>query len=670
MSTLYALLVGINHYASPNVPDLGGSENDVAAMVQLLTDRFAVPSAQIQTLTDAAATLVAVKVAFQAHLIAPARQWAEAGRQGEPPALLFHFSGHGSQAPDPTGTEADGLDETLVCHDSRLPDHYDLKDWELGLLVDEAARYTHNITVILDCCHSGGGTRTGPSQKAIADTRGCAVDRRPQPSGRPPAMQTTRTTRSGALPPSSQWARGGAQHVLIAACRDTEKAHEHTFTRAQGQVRHGVLTYSLVQLLTAMDDARPFTYHELHEQLTQAVRTLYRQQSPQCEGDWGRLVFGGMGPPRALWLKVVEIAGEVVWVDGGTIHGLAQGSQLSVYPPAARTVTAAGTPLAILVVTHCEATRSACRIVEAGVTLPLNARVVVETPANLESRRTVALVMDSGMNSEAIRSRLAQADLAALVELRPATANCDLRLLLSGDNLELQSGNGERLFKRYSLRVLNRARRPLRAADLDPVAADLQRIIQAQLLATLQNPHSALAGLVALGLKALTQDAATGKVAAVSLPAPVAGVVELPSGAPFVVEISNGGGQPLYLGLLACWSTGRVEQLYPQVAGAQEALAPHHTVNVGLRDDPMWQLRLDLPAGLDQETVTLKLIATHQATTFDALLQAADETPVAHQPSVYIDPAKRTRNFILKTKTVPPADWTTVQLTLRLVRSG
>ena len=670
MSTLYALLVGINHYASPNVPDLGGSENDIAAMAQLLTQRFAVPSTQIQTLTNADATLAAVKAAFAAYLIAPARQWAETGRQGEPPALLFHFSGHGSQAPDPTGTEADGLDETLVCHDSRLPDHYDLKDWELGLLLDEAARYTHNITVILDCCHSGGGTRSGLGQKAISDTRGCAADRRPQPGGRPPAMQATRTTRSGALPPSSQWTRGGAQHVLIAACRDTEKAHEHAFSHTQGPVRHGVLTYSLVQLLTAMDDAQPFTYHELHEQLVQAVRILYRQQSPQCEGDWGRLVFGGMRPTRELWLKVVEIMGEVVWVDGGTVHGLAQGSRLRVYPPTARTVTDAVAPLATLEVTRSEATRSACRIVEAGVTLPLNARVVVETPANLENRRTLALVMDSGMNSEAIRSRLAQADLAALIELRPANATADLRLLLSGDNLELQSGDGARLFQRYSLRALNRARRPLRPADLDPVAADLLRIIQAQLLATLQNPNSALSGLVALGLKALTQDATTGKVVAASLPALVDGVVELPSGAPFVVEISNGGNQPLYLGLLACWPSGTVEQFYPQVAGAQEALAPHHTINVGLRDDPTWQLRLALPAGLAQETVTLKLIATQQATTFDALLQAADEIPLADQPSVYIEPAKRTRKFILKTKGVPPADWTTVQLSLRLVLAG
>ncbi len=668
--TLYALLVGINRYASPQVPDLGGSVNDVTAMAQLLTARFAVPPAQIQILTDTDATTSAVRAAFQAHLIASARAWAAADRQGEPPALLFHFSGHGSQAPDPTGTEADGLDETLVCHDSRLPDHYDLKDWELGLLLDEAARYTHNITVILDCCHSGGGTRTGTTTKTIAQTRGCAIDRRPQPA-RPDAMRPDASaTRSMVVPARSHWARGGAHHVLLAACRDKELAHEHRFDTPAGHLPHGVLTHTLVQLLLGMDDNHPLTYYELHEQLTAGVRALYQAQNPQCEGDWGRQIFGGLRPTRDLWLRVVEIEGEALWIDGGMVQRLAQGDQLWVYPPTARTVAEAGAPLATLEVVRSEATRSLCRVLAGDVAIPLAARVVIAAPALGESRRTVALIMASGMNSDAIRARLAQNDLVGLLELRPATASADLRLLLDGDRLELQDGAGQRLFRHYSLRDLNRARRPLRAADLNRVAADLQLIVQAQLLATLQNPHSTLAGVIALGLKQLILDATTGEARSAELATSPAGTFTLPTGTPFVVEITNAGRQPLYLGLLACWPNGTVEQLYPQVAGAKEALAVNHTINIGLRTEPHWQLRLDLPPGIDQEEITLKLIATHQPTGFDALLQAADEAPVAEQPSTYTDPRQRTRKFILKTTQIPPADWTTAQLKVRLVRAA
>jgi len=663
----YALLVGINRYASPTVPDLGGSVNDVTALAELLRTRFAVPPAQILTLVDEAATVAAVRAAFQTHLIAPARAWAAAGAEGAPPALLFHFSGHGSQAPDPTQTEPDGLDETLVCHDSRLPECYDLKDWEVGILLDEAAQYTHNMTVILDCCHAGGGTRTGESTKPIADTRSCVMDPRPQPGGRPPVMQVSAATRSGQAPVVNSWGRGRAHHVLLAACRDQEKAHEHSFPLPQGPVRHGVLTRTLIHLLETMDEQRPLTYHELYEQLVIEIRQLYRGQNPQCEGDWGRLIFGGVGLPRNLWWRVVAIEGAEIWVEGGAVHQLRTGDQLAIYPPDARTSEAAGAPLGTLEILRTEETRSLCRLIEPDAVVPLYARVARITPAGGDRRHTLALVMTSGMTTDAIRARLAQADLAGLLELRPATATADLRLLLTPDAIEIQDGSGKRLLRRYWLRDLNRARRPLRADDLNPVAAELARIVQAQRLALLHNPHSTLAGAVGLGIKRLVQ---TGDGVGVTLlPPALDGLFELPSGDPFVVEITNHGRQPLYLGLLACRPNGAVSQLYPPLGGAQEALVAGHTVKAGLHRERSWQLYLELPPGLETEIVTLKLIASPQPTTFDALLQVVDELPAAEQPSMYVDPAKRTRHFQLKPKVTTGNDWTTADLILRLVRS-
>jgi len=181
---LYALLVGINEYAQPAVPLLGGCVNDVNAVEQLLRDRFNVPQGNILKLTDRLATYQAIKQAFRDHLIARGRSWAEAGRQGTPPAFLFHYSGHGSQARDETGTEPDGLDETIVPHDSRTKGVYDIKDWELGQLLDELNQYVDNVTVILDCCHSGSGTRD--IKPTLVRTRRCAPDLRPQPTDPPP----------------------------------------------------------------------------------------------------------------------------------------------------------------------------------------------------------------------------------------------------------------------------------------------------------------------------------------------------------------------------------------------------------------------------------------------------------------------------------------------------
>ena len=181
---LYALLVGINQYsASDRVRSLDGCVNDVAAMEQLLCSKFGVPTENILKLTDSEATHAAIKLAFRKHLIGRAQAWTAAGKPGTAPVFIFHYSGHGSQAPDETGTEPDGLDETIVPYDSRTEGTYDIKDWELGQMLDELTEHSDNVTVILDCCHSGSGTRD--VKPTLTKTRRCPPDWRPQGTRRP-----------------------------------------------------------------------------------------------------------------------------------------------------------------------------------------------------------------------------------------------------------------------------------------------------------------------------------------------------------------------------------------------------------------------------------------------------------------------------------------------------
>ena len=109
-SPMYALLVGIDNYANPRVPELGGCVPDVNAMELLLQDRFNVPPENIKKLTDNQATHQAIKDTFVDHLISRANAWAAAGKPEPPPGFLFHYSGHGSQALDETGTERVPMD--------------------------------------------------------------------------------------------------------------------------------------------------------------------------------------------------------------------------------------------------------------------------------------------------------------------------------------------------------------------------------------------------------------------------------------------------------------------------------------------------------------------------------------------------------------------------------
>ena len=76
------------------------------------------------------------------------------GRAGD--VLFVHYSGHGSNIPDASGDEADHRDEILCPTDLDWADPL-LDDW-LRTLFDTTAAGV-NLTVVMDCCHSGTGTR-------------------------------------------------------------------------------------------------------------------------------------------------------------------------------------------------------------------------------------------------------------------------------------------------------------------------------------------------------------------------------------------------------------------------------------------------------------------------------------------------------------------------------
>ncbi|OYD94977.1 peptidase C14, caspase catalytic subunit p20 [Nostoc sp. 'Peltigera membranacea cyanobiont' 213] len=150
-----ALLVGINEY-SGTIPALKGCVNDVLLQKQLLIYRFGFKSEDIRILTDKQATRQGILTAFEEHLI----------KQAKPgDVVVFHFSGHGSQVEDRDRDSPDGLNSTFVPIDSQLPQGYpavggavqDITGHTLFLLM--SALKTDNVTVVLDSCHSGGGTR-------------------------------------------------------------------------------------------------------------------------------------------------------------------------------------------------------------------------------------------------------------------------------------------------------------------------------------------------------------------------------------------------------------------------------------------------------------------------------------------------------------------------------
>ncbi|GAA2851112.1 hypothetical protein Acy02nite_34550 [Actinoplanes cyaneus] len=300
MSTVYALLVGVDRYAAPDleVPDLRGCVNDVTDVLAMLTTTLE-PGVKLEPLVllDGEATLAAVIAGLRTHL----------GQAGPEDTALFWFSGHGSQAPAPPGAwvvEGTGMVQTLVCHDSRAGGVPDLWDKELSGLLDVIAAGARHVAVVLDSCHSEGGTReVGSRWRAV-----------------PPGPARDVGSLLPETPPPTGPAPDGPEHVALAACRRDQRAEE----RLLEGVPRGLFTWSLLRALKRLGPAATYA------SLLAAARSEVAQhrafeQSPQLYPAASALadeVFL-LGEAGTTGTGVVLSYGLHGWqIDMGRAHGL------------------------------------------------------------------------------------------------------------------------------------------------------------------------------------------------------------------------------------------------------------------------------------------------------------------------------------------------------------
>src|SRR6478736_5297868 len=207
-----ALLIGINKYQIPGA-DLRGCVNDVEDVSSALIECYGFKKSDITILTDGAAT----KKAMQAGMKALVRD----SKKGD--VAVIHYSGHGSNVPDDNGDESDGRDEILCPTDLNWDDP--LRDDWLRTTFD-SMKAGVNLTVIMDCCHSGTNTRAFLPPDAPVRTRYL-------PS--PWAIRNVETGRSLQRSVSSELRRSpkaarkskdivnaDLPEVLITGCRDTQ----------------------------------------------------------------------------------------------------------------------------------------------------------------------------------------------------------------------------------------------------------------------------------------------------------------------------------------------------------------------------------------------------------------------------------------------------------------
>ncbi|NJR65606.1 MAG: caspase family protein [Leptolyngbyaceae cyanobacterium CRU_2_3] len=260
---LYALLIGIDCYMPNRLPNgscyksLGGCVRDIQHVEAFLKDMRKVPDTQILKLTASNPTdgssqppEPTAQLPTRQNMVDSFRKLGEMAPAGA--QVYIHYSGHGGRAktiyPQLKGT--DEIDEGLVPTDIGTSEGQYLRDLELTQLLKELADKPLFVTLVLDCCHSGGQTR------GEADIRGMDVeDDKPFHASHEPVAPLevlastwqalhgggTRGLKAGGVPESTDY-------LVFAACRPNEFAMEFSFNR-ETKEKNGALTYWLLDTL-------------------------------------------------------------------------------------------------------------------------------------------------------------------------------------------------------------------------------------------------------------------------------------------------------------------------------------------------------------------------------------------------------------------------------------
>ncbi|MCZ6679482.1 MAG: caspase family protein [Candidatus Poribacteria bacterium] len=334
----WALLVGINDYVHPEIRDLRGCENDVQLMADVLREKFGFTDADMKILLSRQATRNAIIDTFKEWLI-------EKPQPND--VVLFYFSGHGSQVVDESGDEADAWDELLCPAD--LKPTLDRKQYINPILDDELSELlsqipTDNVTVILDSCHSGTGTKSlidaGLTFPKMIERDLILIPQKP--ADRPMTQRESIAVE-----------QINKNHVLISGSAAEEVSLDAMWDDAS---YGGVLTRNLVK---AMRQATSETsYVDLMTGVRQSVRER-SHQTPQLEGNANRPIFStrveagtfssAITIPDKPFVLVTSVEGMVVMINAGSIRNVTEGSVYDIF--SATETRFAGEPLATMQIT-------------------------------------------------------------------------------------------------------------------------------------------------------------------------------------------------------------------------------------------------------------------------------------------------------------------------------
>ncbi|PBK67788.1 hypothetical protein ARMSODRAFT_958811 [Armillaria solidipes] len=265
-SRFYVVLIGINEYASY---PLHGCVSDVRLMERYLTEDLGVPRNRIQLLLGSKEHTSPADPMnpSRAHIIGGLLSIIKNSEILHGDNIIIYYSGHGSCYPvEENSAETEYIEALCPIDRDTIDDNGqpvpDISDREFNAILKQISRVKgHRITVILDCCHSGGVSRGLPEQGARKS---------------PPTQQATfqdmllagdkilRGYPDYQSILSKDWCPDMNSHVVLAACKDYQFAKAKKVKGEDGAEGYiGIFTDSLVRALQSGYYTRETKYTDL-----------------------------------------------------------------------------------------------------------------------------------------------------------------------------------------------------------------------------------------------------------------------------------------------------------------------------------------------------------------------------------------------------------------------
>lgn len=599
-----ALLVGINQYPS-GIRSLRGCLTDVELQWELLVHRFGFSPKDILVIGDRKLAVTDYEPlqptrqnildAFEQHLIKNAKP-------GD--VVVFHFSGHGSlvldNAPNPLfkNEQGQGINGTLVPFD-RIPPNTsnddqvrDIMGRSLFLLM--RALDTENLTVILDSCHSGGGTRGNLEIRAIPSRlNGDTATPSPEEVEYQRRWMKELKLTDGELDKLRN--QGIAKGVAIGSARYNQEAADAPF----GDFHAGAFTYLLTRYLwqRTRDEAVDTVFVNLSRSTKDVANASGILQEPIYEANPANnsqkpLYFLSSATPAAEAVIRTEKNGQIEFWLGGvsarTLDATGQGTIFTIIDEAGKSLGEIEQLDRRGLVGYGKLRQGQPSAVKPGRLLRERIRAV---PNNLKLR--VALDSSLGSQLEPAKTALQAVNRMEVVPLgQTARVDYILGRMTSTYLLISEKANIVNIPPVGSVGLFTPAQVPVTATfdRADEPAVDAIERLRPRLISLLAGR---ILQLTLSGEAARLQVATSVVPTGGGTPAIADGVQQFKTGTTMQVKVRNNEQRDLHIAVLVIGATGNLTVLYPywDAPDIASLVSPGQELAVPKADDP-FQFRL------------------------------------------------------------------------------